>query len=93
MTLPTPEDVGFGKIITTETVHSGSLTSFIVEVEKSDLLNSTTVLQAILEALSHINKRQTRKVELTIVADSNYQIERMSKKYVAVMDKSGRAKQ
>ena len=90
--LPTPHDIKFGKIITTEVVHDGSLTSFIVEVEQSLKTDPTTVLQFIIEALGHINKRQTRKVEFIVIADENYNIERITKKYPAVVDKSGRAK-
>jgi hypothetical protein len=90
--LPTPQDVQYGKIITTEVVHDSALTSFVVEVEQSLKTDPATVLQFIIEALGHINKRQTRKVEFVIIADENYNIERITKKYPAVVDKSGRAK-
>lgn len=58
-----------GKVITTVSYYDGVLASEKQEMEVSLLSTRETILKDLIDALTHINSGETRKLDLCIMVD------------------------
>jgi len=100
--IPTPDDLKYGSITTSsttpdgtvreekETIYNGELSTYQVDLVKSFDTDAHSIMRQIIEALAHINKGETRRLDLTIVANEAHEPTRMTKRWVIVVDKVAR---